>query len=76
MNKDHRDAIGFYARHFAGNDEPANWAISGLDVDGMDLVDGDKCQRVFFPEPLKDAAQLRTVLVDMAKTARQALQRE
>lgn len=74
MNEDHLDAIALYARHFAGNAEAANWTISGLDVDGLDLVDGDKTQRVFFPEPLKDAAELRVTLVNMAKTARQALQ--
>lgn len=74
MNEDHLEAIALYARHFAGNEEPAAWTISGLDVDGLDLVDGDRCQRVFFPESLKDPAELRTVLVEMAKTARQAVQ--
>jgi putative heme iron utilization protein len=74
MNEDHLDAIALYARHFAGNTQAANWTISGIDVDGLDLVDGDRTERVFFPEPLKDAADLRMVLVAMAKSARQALQ--
>lgn len=76
MNEDHLDAIALYARHFAGNTDAANWTISGLDVEGMDLVDGDKSQRIFFPAPLRDAAEMRAVLVAMAKTARQALHQE
>lgn len=72
MNEDHRDAIALYAQHFAGNRENADWTISGIDADGLDLVDGDRFQRVFFPEPLKDANELRPVLVSMAKTARDA----
>jgi putative heme iron utilization protein len=72
MNEDHLEAVALYARHFAGNREPAEWTISGIDLDGLDLIDGDKVQRVFFPEPLKDAAELRPVLVAMARTAREA----
>lgn len=72
MNDDHLEAIALYARHFGGNDEQATWTISGLDVDGLDLIDGDKVQRIFFPEPLEDAAELRMVLVAMARTAREA----
>ena len=72
MNADHRDAINLYARHFAGRREDGDWTISGIDADGLDLIDGDKVLRVFFPETLTDAAQLRPVLVSMARTAREA----
>lgn len=74
MNEDHRDALLLYARHFAGNAEPAKWRITGIDADGLDLADGDRFQRVFFPEPLKGAGELRSVLVEMARTVRLALQ--
>jgi heme iron utilization protein len=71
MNADHLDAIGVYARHFAGAVDD-RWIVTGFDADGMDLVSGDEVCRVFFPEPLKAARDLRTVLVDMAKTGRVA----
>lgn len=69
MNADHRDAIAAYAQYFAkapGDD----WIMTGIDVDGMDLASGDKVRRVFFPGPLEDARDLRTVLVDLARQAR------
>lgn len=72
MNSDHRDAVALYARHFANRKEPGNWTISGIDVDGLDLIDGDRAERIFFDKPLQSAAELRPVLVDMAKAAREA----
>jgi len=71
MNADHLDAIAIYARHFAGA-EGDGWIATGFDADGMDLASGDAICRVFFPEPLKAARELRPVLVDMAKTGRAA----
>ncbi len=72
MNEDHLEAIALYAGHFGGNRQDLAWTISGIDPDGMDLICGDAVQRVFFPEPLTDAAQLRPALVAMARTAREA----
>ena len=69
MNADHLDAIAVYAQHFAkasGN----GWRVAGFDSDGMDLVSGDDVCRVFYPQPLAAAGELRHVLVDMAKTGR------
>ncbi|TIX35225.1 MAG: DUF2470 domain-containing protein, partial [Mesorhizobium sp.] len=48
------------------------WIVTGFDADGMDLISGDNVCRVFFPEPLRAARELRPVLVDMAKAARSA----
>lgn len=70
MNADHLDAIAVYARHFA-KAEGDGWIATGFDAEGMDLTSGDSVCRVFFPEPLKAARDLRTVLVDMARTGRQ-----
>jgi heme iron utilization protein len=69
MNADHLDAIAVYAKHFtkvSGN----GWIIAGFDVDGMDLVSGDDVCRVFFPQPLAAARELRHVLVEMARVGR------
>ncbi|KAA3451915.1 pyridoxamine 5'-phosphate oxidase [Mesorhizobium sp. SARCC-RB16n] len=71
MNKDHLDAIAIYARHFA-KAAGDGWTIAGLDADGMDLVSGDNVCRVFFPQPLVKASELRPALVEMAKAGRTA----
>ena len=69
MNADHHDAIAVYARHFA-KASGDGWTIAGFDADGMDLLSGDNVCRVFFPQPLAAAGQLRQVLVEMATIAR------
>ena len=71
MNEDHLDALAIYARHFA-KASGDNWTLSGFDADGMDLLSGDDTRRVFFPQPLKSAQDLRLALVEMAKTGRAA----
>ncbi|MFC5386117.1 HugZ family protein [Aquamicrobium segne] len=69
MNEEHRDAIALYARHF-GKAKDGDWTISGFDSEGMDLVCSDQNLRVFFPEPLVSAQDLRRTLVEMAKAGR------
>ncbi len=69
MNADHLDAIAVYAHHFA-KAEGDGWTMTGFDAEGMDLASGDAVCRVYFPQPLKTARDLRPVLVDMAKTGR------
>ena len=69
MNGDHRDAIELYARHFA-KAKAGDWILTGIDVDGFDLACGDDSRRVFFPEPLKNASEMRKALVSMAQEAR------
>lgn len=71
MNSDHLDAIAVYARHFA-KASGDGWTATGFDADGIDLAAGDESRRVFFPEPLKTAADLRPALVQMAKAGRAA----
>ena len=71
MNADHLDAIALYARHFGGATGDG-WKTTGYDAEGMDLIRGDEACRVFFPRPLRDAAGLRPMLVEMAKAARMA----
>lgn len=71
MNEDHLDAIALYASHFAKIPETLEWRMSGLDPDGIDLVAGDRTARVFFPDPLASASDMRAVLVAMAREARE-----
>lgn len=69
MNQDHRDAIQLYAAGLAG--EPsADWRLSGLDPEGMDLVAGDRTARIAFPRRVTSAGELRRLLVEMAADLR------
>lgn len=70
MNDDHLDAIALYACHFAGVSEPLDWRMTGIDPDGVDLIAGDRTARVFFPQKLSSASEMRHALVAMAKAAR------
>jgi len=69
MNDDHLDAIAHYAAHFAKAAQGA-WQLTGIDADGIDIADGDRVERIFFDVPLRDAGEVRTVLVDMARSGR------
>ena len=71
MNADHADAVSAYARGLAGMGGDG-WVLTGLDVEGMDLADGDRFTRVFFDRELRSAAELRGILVDLARRARAA----
>jgi putative heme iron utilization protein len=72
MNEDHADAIDVYAKAFTGA-QASGWTITGIDPEGIDLASGDETRRVFFPEPLAAAGDLRKVLVDMAAAGRRFL---
>lgn len=72
MNEDHGEAVDLYARAFA-KAKPGRWRLATLDAEGLDLVDGDRACRVWFPAPLESAADLRPALVNMARSARQML---
>jgi putative heme iron utilization protein len=71
MNEDHRDAIVGYAAHFGKADARADWIMTGIDADGIDLAAGDVIVRIFFPDPLAKAEEVRSTLVAMAIEARQ-----
>lgn len=66
MNADHADALAVYAR-----DASANWRLSGLDPEGMDLLAGDRTHRVTYPSPVRDMGSLRKSLVEMAAAGRE-----
>ena len=69
MNDDHAEAIALYAVKLAGADE-ARWRIATMDCEGMDLAASDRLVRVFYPEPLAMAADLRKLLKRMVDDAR------
>ncbi len=65
MNADHLGAIAAIASHFTAKSSKG-WIMTGIDIDGIDLALGDETERVFFPSPLDDARNLRSVLIDLA----------
>lgn len=71
MNLDHADTVARYAGHFCAAG-PGPWRASGIDPEGLDLVCGDHCVRILFPQPVETAAQAHAVLVDMARQARES----
>jgi len=72
MNDEHKQTLDLYARVFAKAGS-GYWKLATIDAEGIELVDGDRVCRVWFPDPLENAADLRSVLVDMASTAREKL---
>ncbi|MFX3680279.1 MAG: HugZ family protein [Hyphomicrobiales bacterium] len=69
MNADHAEAIALYAQKLARK-RPGGWQLLTIDSEGMDLGDGDERARIFYPEPLQRAGDLRKVLKQMADAAR------
>lgn len=65
MNADHADAVGRYAARVG--ETPDGWRLACIDPEGMDLARGDDMARVWFDRPLASAAELRPVLVALAK---------
>jgi len=73
MNADHADAVDLYARHFSGA-STGGWRLTGIDPEGLDLGNGDGVLRILFPAPVTSAEALRPMLVQMARSARAALE--
>ncbi|MBR1126187.1 HugZ family protein [Bradyrhizobium lablabi] len=69
MNEDHRDAMNLYATKLLGAEE-ADWRCTGCDPDGMDMQAGAATLRLDFPERVRNAGELRKMLVKLAGEAR------
>jgi heme iron utilization protein len=69
MNEDHAEAVELYASNLLGA-EGGPWRVTGIDADGLDLARGDAVLRLMFGARVTTAAQLRAVLADLAKQAR------
>ncbi len=69
MNEDHAEAVRLYATKLLGAGD-AEWRLTGLDPDGLDLACGDVTLRLPFPARVTTAEQLRRVVVDLAAKAR------
>jgi len=70
MNSDHQDTMRNYCRHFHQH-EVLDVEMLGMDTDGFDVRADGKVLRFDFSQPVTDAQQARTALVEMARTAKQ-----
>ncbi|HEY4696612.1 MAG TPA: DUF2470 domain-containing protein [Gallionella sp.] len=69
MNSDHQDALHDYCRHFH-QCAALDVAMLGIDLDGFDVRADGKVLRFDFAQPVTDALQARTALVEMALAAK------
>ena len=69
MNEDHHDAVKLYAEVLL-KAEAANWRLACLDPEGLDLVAGDRTERLWFAQRLAGPDDLRPTLVALALQAR------
>ncbi|PKP67608.1 MAG: pyridoxamine 5'-phosphate oxidase, partial [Alphaproteobacteria bacterium HGW-Alphaproteobacteria-5] len=72
MNEDHAGAVGLYATVLA-KAGPGHWRLVSIDPRGLDLAAGQRLIRLNFEKPLTVAAEIRPLLVEMAKEARTRL---
>jgi putative heme iron utilization protein len=69
MNTDHQDTMRNYCQHFHQL-EALDVAMLGIDLDGFDVRADGKVLRFDFAQPVMDAQQARTALVEMAHAAK------
>lgn len=69
MNSDHADAVALYATRLC-RAEPGDWRLVSVDPYGIDMMCGERIDRLEFDAPLADPAQLRKVLVELVGRAR------
>jgi putative heme iron utilization protein len=69
MNEDHADAVADYARNLLDR-ESADWRMTGIDPEGIDLRCEGEAARLNFVTPVLDAEAARAALVQLAVDAR------
>lgn len=68
MADDHADAVQLYARLAGGTG--ADWRMTGIDPEGLDLMQGPKALRLLFDRPLETPGDARRALAALADRAR------
>jgi putative heme iron utilization protein len=71
MNEDHAEAVQLYAQKLLGL-PGTGWAMTGIDVEGIDLRRQGEVARLPFGTPMTAVAEARPVLVSLAGKARNA----
>lgn len=69
MNADHADAVCLYAQHLA-KQPAADWKLTGIDPEGIDLAAGDQLVRLWFDKRVDNRSDARAMLVALVEKAR------
>jgi putative heme iron utilization protein len=72
MNEDHSDAVQLYATKLLGL-AGADWRMTGIDPEGIDLRRGGAVARLDFDQPMTAGNEARKVLVALVGKARAAV---
>ena len=70
MNDDHADAVQLYATMLLGQ-KGDDWAMTGIDREGIDLRQAGETARLMFDTPLQTGGEARGALVGLVKRARE-----
>lgn len=77
MNDDHADALALYAARATGQQHvSANWKMTGIDPEGLDIVGPAGPLRINFPSPIATPGDARKALAALAADARTAFSPE
>ena len=68
INSDHAEALARLAGRLLGETGGA-WRATGLDPEGLDIVSGERVARLVFPEQVRTADELRSVLMRLPTDA-------
>jgi len=68
MNDDHSHALALYATKLLGL-KHGRWRATGIDPEGLDMVNGDMAARLVFPDRVTTAGAVEAILVRLAKEA-------
>jgi len=71
MNADHLDTMRNYCSHFH-QFTALDVSMLGIDIDGFDVRADDQVFRFDFAQPVTEAQQARTALVEIARAAKQS----
>jgi putative heme iron utilization protein len=76
LNADHAETLALLARACGtagrtNGEGEGGWRASGLDPEGLDLLRGDASARVSFPRRAETPLDVRDLVADMAKAARE-----
>lgn len=69
IEADHAEVAELWAVALLGRG-PGRWRVTGLDPEGVDLAKDRERARLWFPQPVQDAASLRAMLAGLAREAR------
>lgn len=80
MNDDHAEAVLLYAKTFGALPQATAATMTAIDETGMDLhvTCGDQTTRtrIAFDKPVRNSADARRTLIDMAAVARELLRKK